>query len=269
MADEAKTLEENWRVHWGWEWSKTNGYDPPLFRQGDAGKSCRFYAELLAQHGCDSVLDSSCGCGAKTIVLAEMGYDVTGSDLCGFAVEKAGVLARRLGLDVPFVQASWQELSSRIGQKFDCVLNDALAWELSREGLDAAAAEFAKVLEPGGIFVFQGAPEGSGPENCQRCYKEAERTLERFALAGPFRRGRVRMIQVTARDLQPDGIDETNLYIVEERNKLHMEQETIAHLFRWSWDDFKAVFEAAGFAGLHSQTVAVDDEERVFNIAVK
>ena len=269
MADEPTTPEENWHTHWKWEWFKTNGYAPPTFRDGYAGLSCRAIAELLSQHGCDSVLDCSCGCGPKTILLAEMGYEVMGSDFCGFAIEKAQQLARRMGFDIPFVEAAWQELSEHTDRRFDCVLNDALAWEPSREGLDAAAAEFAKVLEPGGIVLFQGAPEGSGPENCQHCYEEAERTLERFALAGPFRRGRVRMIQLTVRDLQPDGIDETNLYAVEEWGTLHLEQETIPQLFRWTWEDFEAAFSAAGFDDLHSQAVSIDDEERTFNVAVR
>ena len=269
MADEVRALAEEWAVHWKWEWFKTGGYDPPRFRRGYAGRSCRFLAELLMKHGCDSVLDCSCGCGPKTIVLSEMGYDVMGTDFCGFAVEKARALSRRLGLDIPFVEASWQELSAKLDRTFDCVVNDALAWEPSRAGLEAAAAELAGVLEPGGIVVFQAAVEGSGPESRERCYAQAEESIERFTVRGPFQRGRTRMIQVTVRRLLADGIEVTDLYVVEERGKVSLEHATLAELFRWSWDDLVAAFAAAGFADLHSETAVAGGEERVLNVAVR
>lgn len=269
MADEARTLEEHWATHWKWEWLKTNGYDPPRFRQGYAGRSCRVIAELLTKYGCRSVLDCSCGCGPKTIVLAEMGYEVMGSDFCGFAVEKARELARRLGHEIPFVHASWQELSSRIDRTFDGIVNDALAWEPSRDGLHAATAEFARLLGPGGIVLFSGAPEGSGPDSPQRCYERARESLERFTVEGPFERGDTRLTLVTVRDLQHDAVEVSRLYLVEERGTLSFERSTLPELFRWTWDDFRAAFDAAGFADLHSEAVTVGDEERVHNIAVR
>jgi len=269
MANATPTLEENWATHWRWEWLKTGGYDPPRFREGYAGRSCRFAAELLRAYGCTSVLDCSCGCGPRSVVLAEMGYEVVGSDFCGFAVERARALSLRLGLDIPFVHASWQELSSRIGRTFDCIVNDAVAWEPSREGLHAAAAEFAALLEPGGIVIFSGAPEGHGPESRQRCYAEAREGMERLAVAGPFERGDRRLIVVTIRELLPDAVEVTRLYIVEEGGELTVERSTIPELFRWCWDDFQAAFADVGFSDLHSQTVAIGGEERVHNVAVK
>ena len=265
------TVEQNWDTHWKWEWFKNNGWDPPRFRDGYAGKSCKHYDQLLRKFGCRSVLDCSCGCGPKTIILAEMGYEVAGSDISSFAIEKANELSNRLGRALPFYRASWEELAGAIDRRFDCVLNDALAWTPTREELLAAARQVAEVLRDGGIVMFAAADEWNGrdPGNRERMHQAIAPTLKPYALEGPFTKDGIRMIQVIERRLDYDCVDVTNLYVVEECGSLRIEHDHLPELFRWTWEVFEEVFRSAGFRELHSHKTSVDGQERITNVAVK
>ena len=80
-------------------------------------------------------------------------YDVTGSDI------DPGMLAvakRRLGNDVPLVQADMRELE--IGRRFDAVicLFSAIAYMPTAADLDCAIARMVAHLNPRGVIVVDG-----------------------------------------------------------------------------------------------------------------
>ena len=65
---------------------------------------------MLPKLDVGSVLDCSCGLGCKTILLAEMGYEVEGADGSAFAVKCAAELAAEEGHSIRFFRARWETL---------------------------------------------------------------------------------------------------------------------------------------------------------------
>lgn len=96
------------------------------------------------------VLDLCCGSGLMTAELASLGLDVVGLDASQAMLARARTL---LGPDVPLVHAHLPALP--VDGPFDAVVStlDGLNY-LSLDDLRATFAELARVLRPGGWFVF-------------------------------------------------------------------------------------------------------------------
>ena len=65
----------------------------------------QFVAEDLAGLEPGTALDVACGEGRNAVWLAELGWDVTGVDFSGVALEKAAEMARERGVEVEWVRA--------------------------------------------------------------------------------------------------------------------------------------------------------------------
>jgi SAM-dependent methyltransferase len=97
-------------------------------------------------------LEIGCGGGQNTIALARRGALATGVDLSDAQVEFARGLAQREGVAATFVQASAEDLSVLADGSHDLVFS-AFAFHFV-EHMDRCFAEAARVLVPGGRFVF-------------------------------------------------------------------------------------------------------------------
>jgi SAM-dependent methyltransferase len=110
--------------------------------------------------GPGTLLDVGCGTGARTALLAERGWRVTGVDLSEDMLRRA----RDRGLDV--VRADAADLP------FDAASFDAVVstWtHTDVEDFPAVAREIARVLVPGGPFVYAGGhPCFVGPHSLFR-----------------------------------------------------------------------------------------------------
>jgi ubiquinone/menaquinone biosynthesis C-methylase UbiE len=100
-----------------------------------------------------TVLDCPCGFGRHSIVLAQAGYKVTGSDRSQALLDEARRLAG--DVDLELVQADYRQLPFE-DDSFDAVLNlfTALGY-VGKEGDVQALAEFRRVLRPGGRLVVE------------------------------------------------------------------------------------------------------------------
>jgi SAM-dependent methyltransferase len=105
------------------EWFET-WFDLPfnhlLYRERDQGEARSFLENLINKLNIDkgaTLLDLACGSGRHSLVLHEMGFDVTGLDLSPYSIEKARARAK----DVSFYTGDMR--SFQIEQKFDVVLN--------------------------------------------------------------------------------------------------------------------------------------------------
>lgn len=96
------------------------------------------------------VLEVGTGPGFFAILLCELGYDVTAIDLTpamlAEAKKNAGTLAHRI---------QWIEMNAEAlnfsDENFDVVVSRNLTWNLPHP--DAAYAEWARVLKPGGLLL--------------------------------------------------------------------------------------------------------------------
>jgi len=108
-----------------------------------------------------SILDAACGTGMHVVALAQQGYDVSGADLSAGMIERAKVNAAAAGVPPRFATAGFgalaQEFQEQPGFPFDALLclGNSLPHLLTRPDLDAALADFAACLKPGGLLLIQ------------------------------------------------------------------------------------------------------------------
>ena len=117
------------------------------FAQADSGRAARSIALRLLGEGLGRLLDLGCGGGAHAVSFRDAGWDVTGVDLS----EDQLRLARERGLDV--VRADAATLP------FDDASFDAAVSIFTHTDFDdfaGAVRETARVLRPGGRFVYLG-----------------------------------------------------------------------------------------------------------------
>jgi 2-polyprenyl-3-methyl-5-hydroxy-6-metoxy-1,4-benzoquinol methylase len=101
-----------------------------------------------------TVLDLCCGTGTFSRLLAENGYEVSGSDISAEMIRIAKERSARAGLDIDFRVQDAARL--RLGKKFDLVVSlfDSLNYILEASSLQQAFHGVAQHLNPGGMFIF-------------------------------------------------------------------------------------------------------------------
>lgn len=99
-----------------------------------------------------TVLDVSCGIGTQAIGLAQLGYNVTASDLSPEEVERAGREATAKDLAVDFSVADMRAAHDHHRREFDVVLSadNSIPHLLSDEEILAAFRQFHACTRPGG-----------------------------------------------------------------------------------------------------------------------
>ena len=95
-----------------------------------------------------------CHIGTDTLSFARLGARVTGIDFSGEAIAAARGLAERAGLEARFVQATVDEASVAVTERFDIVYTSigALTW---LPDLGAWARSIRALLKPGGLFYVR------------------------------------------------------------------------------------------------------------------
>jgi ubiquinone/menaquinone biosynthesis C-methylase UbiE len=102
------------------------------------------------------ILDVPCGQGRHAHLLAEAGYDVQGVDLSQDLLALA--IERGTGPNLKYKRADMRRLPSAWSGRFDAVINLFTSFGFFLDPGDDARviAEFARVLQPGGILVWHG-----------------------------------------------------------------------------------------------------------------
>ena len=102
-----------------------------------------------------SVLDCACGIGTQCVGLAELGYNVTASDISDAELAQAKERAEQHNAKVRFEHADFCALSDTFSETFDiiiCMVN-ALPHMLTKDKLTLAVSSITDRLSSGGIFV--------------------------------------------------------------------------------------------------------------------
>ena len=105
------------------------------------------------------VMDTACGTGHHAIALANLGFQVSGSDLFPEMVSMADANARAAGMQVTFRTAGFGGISDTFRQpgEFDAVLclGNSLPHVASEADLEKALIDFRDLLRPGGLLLLQ------------------------------------------------------------------------------------------------------------------
>jgi 2-polyprenyl-3-methyl-5-hydroxy-6-metoxy-1,4-benzoquinol methylase len=100
-----------------------------------------------------SALDVGCGEGADAIWLAEQGWQVTGSDISGVALEKAAAHARERGIEVTWLHADIAKAAPP--GTFDLVSAHFIHMPTRAERIDIQL-RLAAAVAPGGTLLIVG-----------------------------------------------------------------------------------------------------------------
>jgi SAM-dependent methyltransferase len=116
-----------------------------------------FFHMLVDKFRIQSVLDAGSGTGFHSLLLAQLGVDVTAIDISPKMITFVRKHAKRLGLDVKALVSSFENIPNVVGESFDAVLSlgNSLAHAASREDLLHSLRAFGAVLRPAGILFIQ------------------------------------------------------------------------------------------------------------------
>ncbi|KAF5060907.1 Ubiquinone biosynthesis O-methyltransferase [anaerobic digester metagenome] len=84
-------------------------YDKECFAQGTTGE-CDFIEKEISFNKSLKIIDIGCGTGRHSIELSKRGYSVTGIDLSGSLLKKAGEKAEKSGLQIDFIRLDARNL---------------------------------------------------------------------------------------------------------------------------------------------------------------
>jgi SAM-dependent methyltransferase len=142
------------------------------------------------------VLDSGCGTGEHTLLLAERGLAVLGIDIAPAAVESARAKAALRGLNAAFEVGDVLALD-RLGRRFATVIDSGVFHIFDDFDRHRYVASLAAVLDPGGVLYLlcfsEHTPGSTGP----RRVTQAEL---RAAFAGGWRVDRIEPSRMEVRE---------------------------------------------------------------------
>ena len=113
----------------------------------------KHYENLLAGTDIHSVLDCSIGSGNLTLELAEMGYQVTGSDLSEAMLTRCREKALEKGLEVELFRSDFREISRTAPGTYDCVMStgNSLPY-VPNEDVVRTLEGMDRLVKPGGYL---------------------------------------------------------------------------------------------------------------------
>ena len=257
-----------WETLWRWKWFARDTWRAD-FRL-EVTDWCLAVGSVLARFGPRTVHDWGCGLGFKTLMLAEKGYVLSGSDACQLAIEAARELAAEERLDIPFLHTEIAGLPRVGGQRYDCLHSDHFDALLTRAELAEAAAGAFAALTDRGVFVFGAAPNRTREELDQAIDLELTR-MPRFVVFPACAREGIRVRELHFHRRSPQGIVQERLYLVEEGAGAER-VETTHYLFPalWTRADFREVCAQAGFKDLLTFEEPVPGKDPIiFHVALK
>ncbi len=116
-----------------------------------------YFRMITERYDIKTAVDAGCGTGFHSLVLAQLGVNVTAIDISDAMLQKLAEHSRQLNLPVQTVRAEFETLAQSLDCSFNAVfcLGNSLAHLLSNEQLHAALGSFFSVLNPGGYLFLQ------------------------------------------------------------------------------------------------------------------
>jgi glycine/sarcosine N-methyltransferase len=116
-----------------------------------------FFRVLVERFKIKSALDAGCGSGFHSLLLAQLGVQVTAVDISAEMLRRVEQHARDLNVHVKTLRGTFQELDRVVKDKFDAVfsLGNSLPHILTLKELTRALRNFGSLLNPQGILFVQ------------------------------------------------------------------------------------------------------------------
>lgn len=175
----------------------------------------RHWEHVLQGTDIHTLLDVSIGSGCVTLSLAELGIELSGSDLSETMLNNCRKKAERRGYSVDLRQSDFRDLQCWNGKRFDCVAStgNSLPYVTNSDVLSALTKMDSYVAAGGYLYL--------DTRNWDRILRERQR----FYLYNPFYDGETRVNLVQAWDYPADGSMTFNLLYTFERNNKIFQKE--------------------------------------------
>lgn len=257
--------EESWNIVWKWSWFTRELWESEYW--DETRKSLKPLFPLLTQLKVKSVLDCSCGLGFKTVLIAEKGYEVEGSDGSAIAVRYASQLAKERGVNIRFFHARWEELGLKCGRTYDCVFSDYFDEIKTYETLKASAAGVYSVLNQDGKFIFGALnPELKTRLDLKDLIEKEWKNRERFVILPPYGKKGMRVTTIEVAEKSDEGILEKRIYLIEKQGVMRAEIALIMNpRIKWTFYDYAEALKEVGF----KKVECIEERGSIFNIAIK
>ena len=180
------------------------------------------YQTIFSGTGVKTVLDCSIGSGNLTLELAELGYQVTGSDLNQAMLSKCREKAEKKGLAVELFCSDFREIDQTAPGKYDCVMStgNSLPY-VENDALLAVLERMDALVREGGYLYFD-----------MRSWDRILQERNRFYLYNPFFDGDTRINLVQVWDYLEGGDMLFHLlYTFERENRIFQKETFDEHYF--------------------------------------
>ncbi|HEX30946.1 TPA: class I SAM-dependent methyltransferase [Candidatus Poribacteria bacterium] len=257
--------EESWNIVWKWSWFTRELWESEYWNETRKGLKPLF--SLLTLLKVKSVLDCSCGLGFKTVLIAEKGYEVEGSDGSAIAVRYAPQLAKERGVNIRFFHSRWEELGLKCGRTYDCVFSDYFDEIETYETLKASAAGIYSVLNYDGKFIFGSLnPELTTRSGLKNLIEREWENRERFVILPPYEKDGMRVTSIEVAEKTAEGILEKRIYLIEKQGIMRAEIAFIMNpRIKWTFQDYVKILKEVGF----KKVECIGKGGDIFNIATK
>ena len=130
-----------------------------LYQDKDYAGESAYIKSLIARHlpGAANILDLGCGTGRHDLLLAEMGFNVTGVDMSQEMLAEARSHLPSIASQPPSVNFIQGDIRTvRLERTFDLVISlfHVISYQTTNDDLAAAFATARAHLKPGGILIF-------------------------------------------------------------------------------------------------------------------
>jgi ubiquinone/menaquinone biosynthesis C-methylase UbiE len=134
-----------------------SAYYDRIYRDKNYREECAFLKAVFDSRGkrkISTVLDVGCGTGSHAILLAEMGYNVTGIDLSSKMLQIAVNKAEEQKKKIEFLQGDIRHIDAP--GKYDAVIAmfNVMGYLTKNEDIEQALKSIHRHLNPGGLFVW-------------------------------------------------------------------------------------------------------------------
>ena len=167
-----------------------------------------------------TVLDVACGIGTQSLGLANLGYEVTASDISGGEIEQAKTEAERYGVTINFQIADMRQAWEVYQRQFDVVIacDNSVPHLLTDEEILLAFKQFYQCTKSGGGCVV------TVRDYAQLERKENDRRMSP-RLVHPLEDGQIVMFDVW--DFYDDDHYEITTYLIDDDGSSDVKTEAI------------------------------------------
>lgn len=134
-----------------------NNYDKMINWEKRLAREIPFFADYLSNDLNKKILDCACATGQHAVQLAQMGYQVTASDINSTMVQQTRELAKEKDVALEVYQSDFISLKEKINDTFDMIIciGNSLPHVENKDELRNSLENMFSLLKTGGQLIIQ------------------------------------------------------------------------------------------------------------------